>query len=149
MSPWAKDLREMHAKFGFFPIVEAMTPADLRRHLEFRATMTREEQGELETAIAREDAEGVVDSLVDLLVFAVGTLDLFGIDADEAWRRVMEANRAKVPGTKVERPNPFGFPDLLKPEGWTPPTHAGNHGLLTKAFDLESGDRVEIAAPLR
>jgi hypothetical protein len=38
----------------------------------------------------------------------------------------------KEVGIKPSRPNPLGLPDLIKPEGWTPPSHEGNHGLLSK-----------------
>jgi hypothetical protein len=41
---------------------------------------------------------------------------------------------AKEPGVKPGRPNRFGLPDLLKPAGWTPPSHEGNHGNLEKAL---------------
>ena len=44
---------------------------------------------------------------------------------------VFDANMTKSPGVKPGRPNPFGLPDLLKPEGWTAPTHRGNHGSLS------------------
>jgi hypothetical protein len=37
---------------------------------------------------------------------------------------------AKEVGVKAERPNPLGLPDLIKPEGWTAPSHDGNHGHL-------------------
>jgi len=43
---------------------------------------------------------------------------------------------SKKPGVKPGRPNPFGLPDLLKPSGWTPPTHEGNHGDFEKALDV-------------
>jgi len=33
-------------------------------------------------------------------------------------------------GIKKERPNPFGLPDLIKPDGWEPPIHTDNHGKL-------------------
>jgi len=36
----------------------------------------------------------------------------------------------KEVGIKASRPNPLGLPDLIKPEGWQPPSHQGNHGLL-------------------
>jgi predicted HAD superfamily Cof-like phosphohydrolase len=55
---------------------------------------------------------------------------LFGIDGHKAWREVYEANMNKEIGIKKERPNPFGLPDLVKPKGWVPPIHTGNHGKL-------------------
>ena len=81
-----------------------------------------------------EDPEEIVDGLIDICVFAIGTLDVFGVDANEAWNRIYEANMAKSPGVKEGRPNPFGLPDLIKPEGWESPNHEGNHGSLSDLF---------------
>jgi len=52
------------------------------------------------------------------------------MDSQKAWDAVHNANMAKVPGVKESRPNPFGMPDLIKPEGWEGPSHEGNHGDL-------------------
>ena len=90
--------------------------------------MCKEELDETIDAIEAKDPEEIVDCLIDLCVFAIGTLDVFGVDANEAWDRVYEANMAKTPGVKEGRPNPFGLQDLIKPEGWTAPTHEANHG---------------------
>ena len=35
---------------------------------------------------------------------------------------------AKEVGIKKERPNPYGLPDLIKPDDWEPPCHEDNHG---------------------
>ena len=72
--------------------------------------------------VARREAEGVVDALIDLLE----------INAVRPWGGVGAANE-KV-GVKESRPNPFGLPDLLKPQGWVAPNHAGNHGLIDVAL---------------
>ena len=78
------------------------------------------------------DAEEIVDGLIDLCVVAIGTLDALGVNSYDAWNRVLAANMAKQVGVKPSRPNPLGLPDLIKPEGWEAPSHAGNHGLLTR-----------------
>ena len=49
-------------------------------------------------------------------------------DSEKAWNAVHDANMVKSPGVKAERPNPFGLPDLIKPEGWVGPSHEDNHG---------------------
>ena len=41
----------------------------------------------------------------------------------------------KEVGIKASRPNPLGLPDLIKPEGWTAPSHADNTGTLKKVFE--------------
>lgn len=99
--------------------------------LKFRIDFLDEELTEMKDAT---NAEDVVDALIDLCVVAIGTLDAFGIDSQEAWERVLDANMAKEPGIKPGRPNPLGLPDLMKPEGWTAPSHEGNHGTLPIAF---------------
>jgi hypothetical protein len=35
---------------------------------------------------------------------------------------------------KESRPNPLGLPDLIKPAGWTAPSHEGNHGIIANSF---------------
>ena len=69
-----------------------------------------------------------------MCVFAIGTLDVFGVDATAAWQKVYNANMEKSVGVKEGRPNPFGLPDLMKPDGWVAPSHEGNHGDLKKAL---------------
>ena len=122
----------MHAKFGVHEAVSKMDANKLAEFLEFRIKCLQEELDELKAAKNGDDA---VDALIDLSVFAIGTLDLFGIDAEMAWDRVYRANITKEVGIKAARPNPLGLPDLIKPEGWTAPTHKDNTGLLDKIYD--------------
>ena len=130
MSDWANDIMMMHYKFGVKEWFEANKDNKelMNKYLNFRLAMCKEELDETMDAIEAKDPEEIVDGLIDLCVFAIGTLDVFGVDANEAWDRVYEANMAKSPGVKEGRPNPFGLPDLIKPEGWTAPTHEANHG---------------------
>lgn len=128
---WIKDYSEMSHRFGFSAAVGAMSVEKLRAFLEFRLRFLQEELDEAKSA---EKAEDIVDAMVDLCVVAIGTLDAFNVDAHEAWNRVYVANMAKELGIKPQRPNPLGLPDLIKPSGWTAPTHADNVGLLSKLF---------------
>lgn len=136
MSDWANDIAMMHNKFGVREWFAANKDNKelMDRYLEFRLSMCKEELDETISAYASKDPEEIVDGLIDLCVFAIGTLDVFGVDANLAWDRVYEANMTKSPGVKPGRPNPFGLPDLLKPEGWTAPSHEGNHGDLSNAL---------------
>ena len=122
----------MHEKYGVFEKVQAFDKEKLNKFLEFRIKFLEEEMNELSTA---ESADDVVDALIDLCVVAIGTLDLFDVDARLAWDRVHEANMNKQVGIKESRPNPLGLPDLIKPEGWTAPSHKDNVGLLDVIFD--------------
>jgi predicted HAD superfamily Cof-like phosphohydrolase len=136
MSDWATDIAMMHSKFGVRDWFEANKDnKDLMdKYLRFRLSMCKEELDETLDAIEAKDPEEIVDGLIDMCVFAIGTLDVFGVDPNTAWDRVYEANIAKNVGVKEGRPNPFGLPDLIKPEGWVAPSHDGNHGDLNKAL---------------
>ena len=79
-------------------------------------------------------ADDVVDACIDLCVVAIGTLNAYDVDAHTAWDRVHYKNMEKQVGIKASRPNPLGLPDLIKPVGWTSPTHKDNTGLIDRAF---------------
>lgn len=127
---WVRDMNNMHAKYGVHKWVKN-NPDKLRKYLEFRINFLQEELDETQrAAFIYEDPEEIVDGLIDLCVVAIGTLDAFGVDANAAWDEVLKANMAKEVGIKPERPNPLGLPDLMKPEGWEPPSHEDNTGLF-------------------
>lgn len=131
---WVKDMYEMHEKYGVHEWVKN-NPDKLLEYLKFRLDFLQEELDETKAGAFTEwnqNPEEVVDGLIDLCVVAIGTLDAFGIDAHKAWEEVLKANMAKEVGVKPERPNPLGLPDLIKPEGWTNPSHEGNHGVIPK-----------------
>lgn len=129
------DMYMMHNKFGVHEWFEQNKhDKDLmRKFIAFRLMMQYEELGEtMSAALVQGNSEEVVDGLIDTIVFALGTLDIMGVDTKKAWDEVYQANMSKQAGVKPGRPNPFGLPDLLKPTGWTAPSHAGNHGNLTE-----------------
>jgi hypothetical protein len=127
---WVKDIHDMQTKFGTRDAVEKMDKDKLLAFLTFRLKFLQEELDETKQALVTNDPEEIVDGLIDLCVVAIGTLDAYGIDAYDAWDEVLDANMSKEPGVKEGRPNPLGLPDLLKPDGWTAPSHEGNHGIL-------------------
>lgn len=128
---WVWDMNCMHDKFGVRPVVQNFDKEKLLKFLEFRINFLQEELDEMKSA---DNADDVVDALIDLCVVAIGTLDAYQVDAYTAWNRVLEANMQKEVGIKASRPNKLGLPDLIKPEGWIAPTHADNVGLLAKVF---------------
>lgn len=135
---WVDDMWHMHDKFGVHEVVEKFDAEKLKKFLEFRINFLQEELDEMKKAYAESGptaADDTVDALIDLCVVAIGTLDLFGVDAQLAWHRVYAANMSKEVGIKASRPNPLGLPDLVKPEGWQAPTHADNVGMLSKVYD--------------
>lgn len=126
---WVRDMQEMHAKFGVNEVVRGLDKAKLMAFIQFRIKFLQEELDEM---IVSDNGDDTVDALIDLCVVAIGTLDALDVDAYTAWDRVLEANMAKEVGIKASRPNPLGLPDLIKPDGWTAPSHADNVGLLNK-----------------
>lgn len=124
---WYKDIKNMHKHYKVHKTVKNMDKETLELLLKFRINFLEEELNELR---ASDNAEDAVDALIDLCVVAIGTLDLFKVDAQKAWDTVHKANMNKQVGVKASRPNPLGLPDLIKPEGWVAPSHKGNHGIL-------------------
>ena len=139
---WFKDMQDMHKKYGvdewmkneketnFFP----QDYTRLNNYMQFRLNMLQEELDETQNAFVNKDAEEVVDGIIDLCVFAIGTLEVFGVDANKAWDEVYKANMNKEVGIKEGRPNPLGLPDLIKPKGWKGPSHEDNHGNISDSF---------------
>ena len=136
---WFKDMQDMHKKYGVNKWMQAELQSDvdwrkINKFMQFRLGMMQEELDETKNAFDKKDAEEMVDGIIDLCVFAIGTLEVFGVDANKAWDEVYRANMAKEVGIKEGRPNPLGLPDLVKPEGWKGPNHEGNHGNITDSF---------------
>ena len=136
MSDWANDIYMMHNKYGVREWFEKNKDDKelMRKYLMFRMLMINEELHETLQAANTGNSEEIVDGLIDLCVFAIGTLDVFGVDANKAWDEIYRANMDKKAGVKPGRPNPFGLPDLLKPGGWKGPNHEDNHGDLSYAL---------------
>ena len=136
---WFKDMQDMHKKYGVNKWMQAELQSDvdwrkINKFMQFRIGMMQEELDETKNAFEKKDAEEIVDGIIDLCVFAIGTLEVFGVDANKAWDEVYRANMSKEVGIKEGRPNPLGLPDLVKPEGWKGPDHKGNHGNITDSF---------------
>ena len=130
---WTQDIHEMHNHYGIHESMKKLDKKQLRSFLNFRIRFLQEELDELKEAtkpMIPMDADETVDALIDLCVVAIGTLDLFEVDGYKAWNEVLMANLNKKVGRKESRPNPWGLPDLIKPEGWKAPSHKDNHGKI-------------------
>lgn len=130
----ARDMNNMHNLYGVHEATENFNPDKWKKFLEFRLNFLKEELDETMKAAQDGDPEEIVDGLIDLVVIAVGTCDLFKIDFNKAWKEVLRTNLTKEVGIKESRPNKLGLPDLIKPAGWVGPNHAGNHGKLQECF---------------
>jgi phosphoribosyl-ATP pyrophosphohydrolase len=134
---WFKDMQDMHKKYGVDKWMNEEKKSDwsrLNKYMDFRIKMMQEELDETRVAFQNKNEEEVVDGIIDLCVFAIGTLEVFGVDANKAWDEVYKANMSKEVGIKEGRPNPLGLPDLVKPKGWEGPSHEGNYGNITDSF---------------
>jgi len=133
---WVQDMADMHKKYGVNEWFEKNKDDKvlMNKYLMFRLLMCQEELHETMQAANSGNSEEIVDGLIDLCVFAIGTLDVFNVDASKAWDKIYKANMNKEVGVKPGRPNPFGLPDLLKPDGWVGPNHEDNHGELDKGL---------------
>jgi hypothetical protein len=129
---WVAGIKVLCDMYGSCPAsVGQMTPELQAEFLGFKLRHIEEEMREIREASTPGE---LVDGIIDLCFIAIGTLYTFGVDAQEAWRRTMEANLKKKVGVKESRPNKFGLPDLVKPLGWEPPNHDDNVGLLDEVF---------------
>ena len=109
---WFKDMQDMHKKYGVNKWMQAEMQSDvdwrkINKFMQFRLGMMQEELDETKNAVDKKDAEEMVDGIIDLCVFAIGTLEVFGVDANKAWDEVYRANMAKEVGIKEGRPNPL------------------------------------------
>ena len=134
---WFKDMQDMHKKYGVDKWMNEEKKSDwsrLNKYMDFRIKMMQEELDETKQAFKDNNPEEIVDGIIDLCVFAIGTLEVFGVNANKAWDQVYKANMSKEVGIKEGRPNPLGLPDLVKPKGWEGPSHEGNHGNISHSF---------------
>ncbi|MGY8864128.1 MAG: pyrophosphohydrolase domain-containing protein [Methylophagaceae bacterium] len=95
---------------------QAPSEANYKMYLD----LIREETGELEDAIADNDRIEQLDALVDILVVTIGAIRAGGMNAEGAWKEVMDTNFAKIDpetGKVIKRDDG----KVLKPEGWQAP----------------------------
>jgi len=83
----------------------------------FRTAAMMEELSEL---ILADDLVSKYDALLDLIVFAAGTLERMGLPIERGLAEVIEANRRKQLGPNSHKRGSFKL-DLVKPADWQPP----------------------------
>lgn len=111
-----EQVEAMHMKFG---IKYVGAPRLLSK--EERAFREDCLQEELDEYFAANTLEDQFDALLDLLVFALGTIQRQGLPLEEGFARVMQANMAKQLATKASDSKRNFEIDLVKPIGWTAP----------------------------
>lgn len=108
-------IKGMHTKFG---ITTEEIPTFSQEEKTFRIVAMLEEVEEYSCA---ETVDDELDALLDLIIFAIGTLERQGLlsIAEKAFNRIMVANCNKELGPNTKRGS-FSL-DLVKPERWTAP----------------------------
>ncbi len=111
-------VKAMHEKFG---LDNTTGPTFLEPdEFNFRITAMQEELNEYENST---DLVDQYDALLDLIVFAVGTLERQGLPLLPGFEVVMAANCAKEIGQNGAKRGGFKR-DLVKPQGWVAPEAA-------------------------
>ena len=89
----------------------------------FRLKALLEELQELEEGYQEKNLPKIADSLVDLVVFALGTAVLHNLPWEDLFAEVMRANNDKIPqfSKLKERNGTTGSIDLIKPANWKGP----------------------------
>lgn len=109
------DVREFHEKFGH-PVAAEPKMIDKKRALS-RAKWMQEEVAEF---LVAEDIYEQADAMIDLMYFALGTMVEMGLEADELFDIVQQANMAKLWPDGKPHYNPKDG-KVIKPEGWEDP----------------------------
>lgn len=137
------DIYDFHEKFRLLYDGPPKTLED--DMLSFRVKFMQEELDEYAESAAEGDLEKQLDAIIDLVYVALGTLLLQGMlpAFSPGWRRVQDANMAKVRTERVEDSKRGSTFDVTKPEGWKAPTHAD---IIEQLF-RDKGAEPELIAP--
>ncbi len=108
-------VREFHDKFGH-PCPEEAKMIDSKRALS-RGKWMNEEVAEF---LVAKDIYEQADAMIDLIYFALGTMVEMGLEADELFDIVQQANMAKLWPDGKPHYNPKDG-KVIKPEGWEDP----------------------------
>ena len=106
-----EDIAEINDRFEADEVVNLLDNVDLEKFVQFRARLLEEKCGDVWESADDRDAESFIDSTIGVVVVALSTLDLLGIDVDRAWKIVLRANLEKIGSC-----------------------HINNHGYLSEIF---------------
>ncbi len=109
------DVKEFHDKFGH-PCPDNPVMIDKKRALS-RAKWMNEEVAEF---LIADDIYEQADAMIDLLYFALGTMVEMGLEPDELFAIVQNANMSKLWPDGKPHYNPKDG-KVIKPEGWQDP----------------------------
>lgn len=109
--------------------------------------------GEVQVAEDSFDPELALDSLIDLIYVALGTAYMHRfMNFNEGWRRVQEANMKKERVARVSDSKRGSTYDVVKPPGWTPPSHKDLLGArccrcMNNSLTQHGGTKCEVVLP--
>lgn len=109
------DVRDFHDKFGH-PVAEKPVMIDKKRALS-RAKWMNEEVAEF---LIADNIYEQADAMIDLMYFALGTMVEMGLEADELFEIVQQANMAKLWPDGKPHYNPKDG-KVIKPDTWEDP----------------------------
>lgn len=119
INKFVQDIKDFHEKFKLN--YKGGTRTLDAEEFAFRIKVHFEESQEYEDAVKEQNLEKQLDSLVDLVYFALGTAYRQGLPFEKAWDRVHAANMAKRMANDANE-SLRGFKrDIVKPEGWVAP----------------------------
>ncbi len=109
-------VREFHEKFGH-PCPDTPQMIETKRALS-RGKWMNEEVAEF---LVAKDIYEQADAMIDVIYFALGTMVEMGLEADELFDIVQNANMAKLFPDGKPHYNPKDG-KVIKPEGWEDPS---------------------------
>lgn len=131
-----EDMELFNHKYGF----DKVRKQDITREfLQFRMRFIIEEVQEMCKAHNENNSEDFVDSIIDMIVVGIGTLQFMGVDVRKAWNEVHMSNMTKQRNVNPKRAGSGGI-DLIKPDSWVAPDHSDNIGLLPEIFEENLGN---------
>lgn len=145
------DIKAFHEKFGLeYSGPPRLLFEDMSR---FRVAFMQEELDEYKKSISGSDSVATrcdaFDALIDLVYVALGTCYLHGFPFPEGWRRVQQANMAKIRVDRPENSKRGSSFDVVKPLGWQPPDHTELVGLVVDDDPLEEQSDWINGTPVR
>lgn len=124
-----EQVKKMHEVFGY-PTKDVPTPMELKR-AQSRYNWMIEECNEFIAAVEEGDIVEQADAMIDLIYFGLGTLVEMGIEPDNLFNIVQDANMSKVwPDGKVHNRDDG---KTIKPPTWEDP-----HGKLAAEISRQS-----------
>ena len=87
-----EEIAELNSRFEADAVNNLLDTTDLEKFVQFRTRLLEEKCGDVWEAADSQDPEDFIDSTIGVLIVAMSTLDLLGIDVNQAWNKVLHAS---------------------------------------------------------